>query len=694
MDSKLIGQGKKVEWDDWIGRFIGYLGEYEYIHGKETVGVDYVWNRENKADNIVYIYGAAKGGKKEYMTYLSGELNRRADCICYGHAFQQTGDGIANLQFQNMLVETFSAGKEDFYFPCLRLLTEAEHHTSQNGWKAALCEILDISENMTDGVEKLITGNVFQQVLGFKQVANEIFRSKNFVKAMASEERSVLANLKAELKKISASGSVGTLISEENPFDCLRLDLHINARRIKPRIICMIDGFELSRRCLAGEKDREYFLKMMASVPEIVWVLFSRKTPDDAVRAVIKRENCWRMGGISKERVMGYLEEMCPDAQKNWYSAVYRHTGGHIGLLELCVKAYNTPGKHFVSSQRVRFEKKLREAMEDGDDELIEIYQRRLERLRASEGDGTLEAGSVNADEKLKKMEQQHLDKWFRQVWNDGPWEDDFPDEDEEREEPLDFLFGSGRKDFDREPSDSEKKFFLPCLCYLVKQSMTDVGTIEQYCWSRTAPSIKLTSLGNRCVRIIEEEPSFCKEYEEYPDILYLDPVIVGVVSKHKHFEMWCRVFEEQCVIALEDVTPDKEVKRSVGSNNMTLEDAKELQNVKGSENAIVERNTGLVQDGPVTEKAFVAKEVYEVPEEGKEQREENARGGADSGNQPPQEENKLYGRYNLGNEKSEPMQTDAKAEHDKKQVEMLSQGQDDKVIVRADDENNHHLQG
>ena len=55
MDSKLIRQGKNAEWDDWIGRFIGYLGEYEYIHGQETVAADYVWDRESKADNIVYI---------------------------------------------------------------------------------------------------------------------------------------------------------------------------------------------------------------------------------------------------------------------------------------------------------------------------------------------------------------------------------------------------------------------------------------------------------------------------------------------------------------------------------------------------------------------------------------------------------------------------------------------------------------
>ena len=86
---------------------------------------------------------------------------------------------------------------------------------------------------------------------------------------------------------------------------------------------------------------------MMYSVPDIIWVLFSDKNPNPELGGIVPECNCWRMGGLNRERAKRYIKERCPGMVAEWYNAIYENTGGYYGLMDLCVRAQQDPKSRF-----------------------------------------------------------------------------------------------------------------------------------------------------------------------------------------------------------------------------------------------------------------------------------------------------------------------------------------------------------
>lgn len=694
--------GKKVKWDDWIGRLIGYLGEYEYIHGHQEVDLDYNWSGEPKADNIVYIYGAEKSGMQECIDLLSEELNGRQEYVCYGYSFERTDRGKAALNFQNEFKDAFTQGEPKFQFPCLRLLTAAEEHNEEDGLKEMLSNLFDVSGTLIDTVETLTKGNWVEKIFAGKALLTELAGSKEYLRNMVrgGVEANAVKQLKGRLRELAMRGSVASAVRPEMPFECLQMDLQINVKSIKKHVICTVNAFELSEDRLADKSHRELLLKMMASVPGIVWVLFSSKMPDDEARSVIRRENFWRMGGISKERTIRLLQRECPDAKGKWYKAVYHYTGGLVGLLNLCMDAHKG-GHKFVDDRDSKIDEMLKNAETLG----ITLSPQQIEQLLKMKTGGNEEA--VRAEENKQDLgqdrEQQELERWFAKVWN-GKFDDDtlFCDSERERKDPLDFLFGTGRVDYEEMADDgsdaSVRKYLLPCLCYLIKKSLSNVGTVEQYHWQRRHQSLELNELGTRCLLVVEEDPLFCKEYEEYPGILYLDPIIVQVVSKHRNYEKWLQAFEGRCLqrIEFEGQKSITKENHSYSSNTLLLVDSEgKVHNVKLADVSVSEEKTGVQSDISEMKSQFVfGKEEKEksAADTSGEKGETSASSCSPVGQLPqvPQEANEMDKSFRVGNAKPETGQADDKSAEGRKQVDSSEMISLDKEKDLSEDGRNH----
>lgn len=689
--------GKKVKWDDWIGRLIGYLGEYEYMHGHQEVDLDYSWSGEPKADNIVYIYGAEKCGMQECIDLLSEELNGRQEYVCYGYSFERTDRGKAVLNFQNEFKDAFTQGEPKFQFPCLRLLTAAENHNEEDGLKEMLSNLFDVSGTLIDTVETLTTGNWVEKIFAGKALLTELAGSKEFLRNMihGGVEAEAVKRLKVKLKDLATRGSVLSAVSAETPFDCLQMDLQINVKSIKKRVICTVNAFELCGNRLADASHREMLLKMMASVPGVVWVLFSSKMPDDETRSIIRRENFWRMGGISKERTIRLLEKECPDAKGKWCKAVYHYTGGLVGLLNLCMDAHKS-GHKFVDDRDGKIDEMMKMAETLGDVKLIE----QLAQMKARQDEEAVRA-EENKQGSTQDKEQQELESWFAKVWN-GKFDDDafFGESERERKEPLDFLFGTGRIDYEEMADDggegSVRKFLLPCLCYLIKKSLSNVGTVEQYHWQRRHQSLELNELGTRCLLVVEEDPLFCKEYEEYPGILYLDPIIVQVVSRHRNYEKWLQAFESRCLqrIELEGQKSVTKKNHSYSANTLLLVDSEgNVHNVKLADVNVPDKKAGVQPDVSEMKSQFAfGKEEGEKPTTDTSGECGDASAGSLTGQPPriPQEANDMDKSFRVGNAKPETGQADDKSAEDRKQVDSGRMVLLDKEQVLSEDGHNH----
>lgn len=706
MDSRLE-HGKKVKWDDWIGRLIGYLGEYEYMHGQEEVDIEYQFSGEPKADNIVYIYGAEKSGMQECIDLLSEELNGRQEYVCYGYSFERTDKGKAALNFQNEFKEAFRAGEPKFQFPCLRLLTAAEEHNEEDGLREILSNILDVSGTLFDSVETLATGNWMKKIFAGKDLVTELWNSKEFLRNMlkGGVEAEAVKRLKERLRDLALRHSVVSAVRAEMPFDCLQMDLQINVKSLKKHVICTVNAFELCQERLADKAHRELLLKAMASVPGIVWVLFSSKMPDDEARSIIKRENFWRMGGISKERTIRLLERECPEGKRRWYKAVYHYTGGLVGLLNLCMDAHKS-GHRFVDDRDSKIADILKNAQMLG----LTLSPEQIEQLTRMQGEAAEEMvrAEDNKQDKEQDKAQQELGKWFREVWT-GRYDDNifYGDSERERKDPLDFLFGSGRIDFEEMPDDgsdnSVRKYFLPCLCYLVKKSLSNVGTVEQYHWQRRHQSLELNELGTRCLLVVEEDPLFCKEYEEYPGILYLDPIIVQVVSKHRNYEKWLQAFEDKCLQSIEldeHKNPAKD-SRFYSAKTFFIVDAQgQVHNLKLAEGSVLESNEGVVQSAQPFVKEEQEKPVPDATGDAAAQSASQAPSDADRVGQTPEaggmaqppevprEENMVEKSYREGNEE-QGRPSGGKSDRDKKQMDGNETVLEEKEIIFASDDNN-----
>lgn len=517
---------EEIKREDWISRFFGYLGSLKYIRNKDN-GLD-----GRTAENIVYIYSADESAMRSYKNLLVTEISEieKEQYVCCGYDLKVSGRRIysleENLEFQKRFASVFQTKTIDFYFPCMEMLDACRD------WRAAA---YGVAESTLSSVNDFVTGNKIDKVLAATSLVKEMTALSQYKKNMLPGEVEVLTQLKKDIKKNSKLGRTqAALLDDGDPFDFLKLDLQTNsANKKNKKIICMIENFQICRDLLEAEEPR--FLDMLMQVKDIIWVLFSTEKPNENVRAILKEENCWRMAGINKERTLHYLKEKCPGCDPVWYENVYKHTGGYLGLLDMCVQAQLDEKKRFSSNRPT-------------DDEQEKMKAQAIELLKLAKLTGV---DMKNIEEILGKSSKAsgagNIEEWFACVWNDGPW-DGVSEHTGQWSNPVEIFLKKELSFVERDrQTELIQMNLLPCLCFLAKKSLENVGTINQFSWIYEARFAELNKYGHLCLQNIERSTPFCIEYVEYPGVLYLDPVIVRILSTHKKFDEWLKKFEECC---------------------------------------------------------------------------------------------------------------------------------------------------
>lgn len=496
-----VGNQTKVTRDDWISRFFGYLGSLEYVYKKNETTSPREWNTDSVGDNIVYIYGVPKGGKTHYRKQLSLEFKEDEEYMCCGFDFGAIDDGLTELHFQLELSQAFAAA--GFKFPCLELAARGDYN-----WAAT---VLGVASGSIENAKKVISLNPIEMVQGAKGIWDDVAAGIEYLKNTSPEEKEELKTLKNIIADKKKTGAIVELIDNRDPYRFFQISLATNAKNYEKNIVCLVDRFDLCQRKVG---DTEAILKLMHSVPNIIWVLFSDKNPNEHITKYVPECNRWRMGGMNIEHTRRYLKEKCPGMVREWYDMVYENTGGYFGLLDLCIEA---------------------QSKEETMCQFPDVWVKPSANPRKSPT--VLPTYSDSAKELIEE--------WLRCVWNGGPWSDD--DEDvERREHPLKFLFEQEYQRVRGNIDGQAKDTFLPCLCYLVERSKTNLGTIKQFSWVKGNHIPGLIPAGSDCVREIEVNTPFCIEFVEYPQVLYLDPVIVKILSEFDYYGVWLEYFKER----------------------------------------------------------------------------------------------------------------------------------------------------
>ena len=525
----------KINRDDWIGRFFGYLGSRKYLYertrSEDAISIGYVPHEE--AENIIYIYGVPKNGKSEYLQMLGTELAKKEEYTYSYFNMKTIDEGMTVAHFQKILEENFT-DRLGFAFPCMEMLEKEEFNYGEATFK-----LLKYAGVMAKGVNTILAGSLSDRVELVKQAYD---KGKEFLfkQIYREDDKKVLQEIKLELERILAQKREGfTVFSEDDMFNFLRLDLCANAKRNwkKKRYVCIIDSFECKRRLCSSETFEEDFLKMMSSVNDIVWVLLSTENPNDMIQKYVAADNQWRMAGASKKRVLEYLKLRVPDQDDKWYESVYENTGGYISLLSACVDTQLDEATRFSSEEallkgreeerqkamerekEVLTAEKDKAAKEGNLPKVLELFERLL----------NLQTKNIETDD--VRLYDELLSDWFAKVWNNRNdlWNNVFATE------------GVNRAEI------SAKEYIWACLFYLAERSEKDVSTIWQYSWRRGGNIRELNREGNQCVRVIEQSTPFCLGYKEYPETLYLDPVIVKFLLKLKKRKEYMEIFRLHC---------------------------------------------------------------------------------------------------------------------------------------------------
>lgn len=525
----------KINRDDWIGRFFGYLGSRKYLYertrGEDAISIGYIPHEE--AENIIYIYGAPKNGKSAYLQMLGAELKKKEEYTYSYFNMRDIDEGTTVTHFQETLRRNFEE-KLGFAFPCMDILEKEEFNYGEATFK-----LLKYAGIMWKGVNTILAGSLSDRVELVKQAYD---KGKELLvnNVYKEEDKKVFQEIKTEMERFLESKNEGfTVFSENDLFDFLRLDLCANAKRNwkKKRFICIIDSFECRHRLCSSEPFEEELLKMMSSVHDIIWVLLSTENPDGMIQKFVARDNQWRMAGASKRRVLEYLKLRVPEQDDKWYDGVYENTGGYISLLSACVDAQLDEKTRFCSEEALAkgreeerkkaldrereflTQEKDKAAKEGNLSKVLELFDRLY----------NLQTAKVETDD--VKLYEEQLSDWFTMVWNsrNDLWNNVFAIE------------GVNKQGI------SAKEYIWACLFYLAECSGKNVGTIWQYSWKRGDNIRELNKDGNKCIRVIEQSTPFCLGYKEYPEMLYLDPVIVKFLLKLKQKEKCLETFRLYC---------------------------------------------------------------------------------------------------------------------------------------------------
>lgn len=529
--------------DDWIGRFLGFLSSFAYMRQEYPVEAPrgcHVKDNTQPGDNILHICGIPGDGKTAYKDALVRAMSKKSEYTCVQVSFDQCAVGMTDAAFQVWLKDRFAAADGKMRFPFLKLLTTYEEND--------LSTLGELFDGYLSSLNDIFTGSLVQKVTGAKKLVESVVGTKDYIAdAMNAHITRFTAELE-DLRARKAQDPNDTLYDDKDIYKFLCFDLCYNAQKAlthpkePKRYICFVDKYELARVCLDEERQQQptRLLEMMGSVSDVVWVLFSSENPDKRVRALVPRKNCWRISGLSREEAYAYLKSKLPGQDKRWYKGVYRYTGGYIELMDICIKAQQEPSHQFDLPPRPAPDPTRSRA------ELMPEYERTVE---------------------------WELEGWFSSVWNDGPWEDDLR-EDDQRDNPIAFLMREAFRYVEEGSHEATKRNLIPCLCYLAQKSLQALGTVRQYSWERGAMNVtELNDAGRACLCEIEGYTPFCVEYVEHPGVLYLDPVIVRILTKHAAFDTWVAQFVKECVVDSQ-VSDNAEQVESRGPGNVLEESA------------------------------------------------------------------------------------------------------------------------
>lgn len=492
---------KLIELDDWVYRFFGFLGAFDYRRMKypqeaPREGLD-AKKKVIPSDNILYIYGVPQGGKTAYKRFLVERLREQPRYIPLRVDFKGLPQG-QTMEIQQKLREYFLRNDNTMRFPFLGLLDDYGKHD--------LLELDSLFNGYLSNVGDILNGGLGGNALSVVKVATGLVQSAaETVRFLNRDDRHCQA-YRAEIEKLKQKKKEdpgGELFDEEDVFHLLRYDLCLNTRlRKEKRYICFVDNYELSRLRLT-KQERKKFLLMMNEVSDMIWVLFSGENPGTEEMNAIPRENRWRMNGLNESQAISYLRAALPDEGETWYTQVYQHTGGNPGLMNLCIQEQKNEERKLVISEK---------------------------RTGAAE--------SLDTD---KQCEDQ-VDQWFQRVWDGRAGREGLGDS------PIAFLMEAMLEYAENGSGNQVKQNLIPGLCYLAEKSKAELGTVRQFCWERGANIAELKNEGRECLKKIEACTPLCVEYVEFPDILYLDPIIVRILTQHAGYQEWLAYFRNEYI--------------------------------------------------------------------------------------------------------------------------------------------------
>ena len=538
--------------EDLITQFFGYLGAFRYLRRKNNGLQDFLdkingmikpedeknqkeksnLNRTKKkqisnTNNIVYIYGNPNEGKTACVELLKEELAQFPEYLCIHYKFATKEREVQEDALVQEIRKQFQSEENlGFLFPYMN------NYYDKKECSVDMSKFGEVLSDIKDG----------KYISAFINVGTEIGKLLDPQKNCNIKKE----NFTEQYEAITKNDNVLELtdLMAENPYIFFMMDMWGNLIHRDEedkdfvQYICIIDDFESFINRFGQKKVMvQNFMNMMNELSNIVWILISNEKADSEVSQYISSPNFWRMKGIDKSFVADYLfvknddkeitEETeiseLSEIERLWFGDVYERTGGYISLINLCISHAKEKNLNCLERYNAWLKSDLKMSLITRDE--------------------------LGITEEREEYSKKFLEDWFNSVWNGREDRVGCSDSDELAGIESVFLveeFKAGKNYYERQkensdveaPNDSE--LCIPTLCYLVKKSSENV----RYSWKKRGKFIGLTDDARECIYLIEQKCMFCLESQEYPDTVYLDPVIVKIIRQHDLYEAWLKIFD------------------------------------------------------------------------------------------------------------------------------------------------------